>query len=221
MSRPPPASRHRRGFTLVELLLAIAIMALLLMALFTFVFSMGEIWGHGSEKRLFEQHVNAVTRHLESMLRRASLPVTTSAAAEPFTIREVRGAAGGTGTLLGFDLADGDRILVWNGPPLPDVECSLGLEARRGLVLYWQSKRELKHETDPPRALLISPFVTRLDYLYRDNDLGIWRNVATPQKNAEGHWLVPDCLKLTFVHGGATAERTLTLPVGNGALPLF
>lgn len=221
MSRPSRLPRTRRGFTLVELLLAIAIMALLLMALFTFVFSMGEIWGQGSEKRLFEQHVNAVSRHVESMLRRASLPVAATSTSEPFTIREVRGVSGGTSNLLGFTLANGDRLLRWNGPPLPDVDCSLGLEANRGLLLYWQSQRELKHDTDPPRSLLISPFVTRLDYLYRDNDTGTWRTETAPQKTSEGHWLVPDCIKLTFAHGGATAERTLTLPVADGALPLF
>ncbi len=221
MSCRPRFSGIRRGFTLIELLLAITIMAMLLVALFTFVFSMGEIWGHGSEKRLFEQHVNAVTRHLESMLRRASLPAAAAADAEPFTIREVRGAGSGTGDLLGFDLVEGDRILVWNGPPLPDVECSLGVDSSRGLLVYWQSKWELKHDTDPPRTTLISPFVTRIDYSYRDSDTGAWRVATAPQKTSGGHWLVPDSIKFTFAHGGATAERTLTLPVGNGVLPLF
>ena len=198
-----------------------AIMAMLLVALFTFVFSMGEIWGHGSEKRLFEQHVNAVTRNLEAMFRRAALPLAATAAAEPFTIREVRLGTGGTGSMLGFDLADGDRLLVWNGPPLPDVECSLGLDSHRGLLLYWQSKLELRHDTEPPRTVLVSPFVTRIDFAYRDDDTGSWRSVPAPQKSTEGHWRVPDSIKLTFAHAGATAERSLTLPVRNGALPLF
>jgi prepilin-type N-terminal cleavage/methylation domain-containing protein len=214
------AARTSRGFTLVELLLAISIMAMLLVALFTFVFSMGEIWGHGSEKRLFEQHVNAVTRHLEAMFRRTTLPIGAGAAAEPFTIREIR-TGSGTGNLLGFDLADGDRLLVWNGPPLPEVQCSLGVENNRGLMLYWQSKLEIDHATEAPRAVLVSPFVTRVDYFYRDEDTGSWRNDVSPQKSSEGHWLVPDSIKLTFVHAGATAERTLTLPARNGALPLF
>ncbi len=218
--RQPNFSRTRRGFTLVELLLAIAIMAMLLVALFTFVFSMGEIWGHGSEKRLFEQHVNAVTRHLESMFRRATLPLGAGAAAESFTIREVR-TGSGNGNLLGFDLADGDRLLVWNGPPLPEVQCSLGVDSNRGLMLYWQSKLELHHATEPPRAVLVSPFVTRLEYFYRDEDTGSWRSDTSPQKSPDGHWRVPDTIKLTFAHAGATADRTLTLPARNGALPLF
>jgi len=214
------SSGRRRGFTLIELLLAISIMAMLLVALFTFVFSMGEIWGHGSERRLFEQHVNAVTRHLEAMFRRATLPLGASATSEPFTIREVKTGVADN-NLLGFDLADGDRLLVWDGPPLPDVECSIGLEGDRGLMLYWQSKLEIDRATEPPRAVLISPFVTRIDYFYRDADTGNWRTGTNPQKSPEGHWQVPGSIKLTFAHAGVTAERTLTLPARNGAMPLF
>ena len=221
MSHQLSLSRPGRGFTLVELLLAISIMAMLLVALFTFVFSMGEIWGHGSEKRLFEQHVNAVTRHLEAMFRRATLPIGAGASAEPFTIREVRTGSAGTGNLLGFDLADGDRMLIWNGPPLPEVECSLGIESNRGLMLYWQSKLELHRTTEAPRAVLVSPFVTKVEFFYRDDDTGSWRSDVTPQKSPEGHWKVPDTIKLTFSHAGASAERTLTLPARNGAMPLF
>jgi len=221
MSRRGTSLRTRNGFTLVELLLAISIMAMLLVALFTFVFSMGEIWGHGSEKRLFEQHVNAVTRHLESMFRRTTLPIGAGAVAEPFTIRQVRTGFSGNTDLLGFDLTDGDRLMVWNGPPLPEVQCSLGVDPARGLILYWQSRLEKNHVTEAPRAVLVSPFVTKLDFFYRDDDTGSWRSSATPQKSSEGHWLVPDTIKLTFVHAGASAERILTLPARNGALPLF
>jgi prepilin-type N-terminal cleavage/methylation domain-containing protein len=220
MTRSPSTCFRRSGFTLVELLLAIAIMAMMLVALFTFVFSMGEIWGHGSEKRLFEQHVNAVTRHLEAMFRRATLPLGGQGTAEAFTIREVR-TGGGTADLLGFDLADGDRILAWDGPPLPEVEFSIGLDPNRGLLAYWQSTLETKKDTEPPRVALISPFVTQLEYFYRDDDTGAWRNSTSPQKSAEGHWLVPDSIKLTFAHAGAKAERTLMLPARDGALPLF
>lgn len=214
--------RRRSGFTLVELLLAISVMAMLLVALFTFVFSMGEIWGHGGEKRLFDQHVNAVTRHVEAMFRRATLPVGAGGArAEPFTVRELRTARGLDGEGLGFDLADGDRLMVWDGPPLPDVQCSIGFDSTRGLMLYWQSKLEIDHATEPPRVALISPFVTGIGYFYRDEETGSWRSEPAPMKNAEGHWEVPDCIKLTFEHGGITAERIITLPASNGALPLF
>jgi prepilin-type N-terminal cleavage/methylation domain-containing protein len=210
-----------RAFTLIELLLAISIMAMLLVALFTFVFSMGEIWGHGSEKRLFEQHVNAVTRHMEAMFRRATLPIGSGSPTEPFTVREVRTPTSGTADLLGFDLSNGDRLFVWNGPPLPEVQCSLGVDSNRGLMLYWQSKLEIHRDTEPPRVVVVSPFVTKLEYFYRDDDTGSWRGDTSLKKSTEGHWLVPDCIKLTFAHAGVTTERMMTLPARNGALPLF
>ena len=45
--------------------------ALVLVAMNTFVFSMGELWGHNSNRRLFDQHVNAVTRFLQEEVRAA------------------------------------------------------------------------------------------------------------------------------------------------------
>ena len=57
-------ARRRAGFTLLEILLSLALVALMLVALNTFVFSMGELWGKNTDIRLFEQHVRAVTRAL-------------------------------------------------------------------------------------------------------------------------------------------------------------
>src|SRR4051812_3329908 len=72
------AQRIRRSpgaaFTLIEILLALALVALLLVGLNTFIFSMGELWGQRADVRLFDQHVRAVTRFLEHELRAAALP---------------------------------------------------------------------------------------------------------------------------------------------------
>ena len=62
-----------RAFTLLEVLLALALVALLLVAMNTFVFSMGELWGRGTDVRLFDLHVRAVSRYLEHELRAAAL----------------------------------------------------------------------------------------------------------------------------------------------------
>ena len=67
-------ARSRRAFTLLELLLALALVGLLLVAMNTMIFSMGELWGRGTEPRLLDQHVRAVTRFLENELRASALP---------------------------------------------------------------------------------------------------------------------------------------------------
>lgn len=74
MSHPSRRSSGRRSaFTLIEILLAVALLGGLLLALNLFIFSMGEIWGQGREQRLFNEHVRAVTRHVEKLLRTAAL----------------------------------------------------------------------------------------------------------------------------------------------------
>lgn len=209
-----------RAFTLVELLLALALLTLLMTALLSFVFSMGEIWGRGGERRLFEQHVNAVTRHVESLLLRAAWPRGGVVADEPFAVREVRSAAGPVATLLGFDLLEGDRLLEWPGEPLPEVRCHLALDPGQGLVLHWHSLLELDTAQKPPRTTLVSPLVTGLAYAYRDPGSGAWRTERSLIRRSAGEWLLPDRLVLTFRQGGCEAVRELTLPAG-GVPPLL
>ncbi len=219
-ARPSGLRNTRRGFTLIELLLALALLTLLMTALLTFVFSMGAIWGRGGEKRLFEQHVNAVTRHVESLLRRAAWPRGAVGVAEPFAIREVRPASGPVENLLGFELLEGDRLMEWPGEPLPEVRCHLALVRDRGLVLYWQSLLENDADEKPPRASVVSPLVAQLRYAYQDPNSGTWRTELQLRKNNNGEWLLPDRLVLTFKQDAFEAERELTLPYG-GSPPVF
>lgn len=211
--------RGRRAFTLIELLLAMAIMSMLLAALLTFVFSMTEIWGNSGEKRLFDQHVDAVTRHVESMLRRAALPAAGAAQSEPFTVREINTPANGKITGLGFTLTDGDRLATWGGTPAPFVECVLQVLPQQGLVLFWRST--LEEEEDDWRETDITPFVDRLTYDYYNADAGSWRDGTDISRGSDGKPRVPDVITLHFVHGKNDAERTIVLPVLAGGIPSF
>jgi prepilin-type N-terminal cleavage/methylation domain-containing protein len=212
--------QNSRGFTLIELLLAMALLTMLVTALLTFVFSMGEIWGRGGDKRLFEQHVSAVTRHVESLLRHAAWPRPGSTD-EPFAVEGVQTTSGSKADLLGFELLDGDRLFEWSENPLPEVRCHLAQEQNRGLVLYWQSSLEKEVAEKPPRATVVSPLVANLAYAYYDAIGGSWRTEQNLRKNSTGEWLLPDRLVLSFKHGTYEASRELTLPSGGGIPPTF
>jgi len=92
------ALRKRGGFTLLEILLALALVALVLVSMNTFVFSMGELWGRNADLRLFDQHTRAVTRFLERELRAAAFPPAGMSSTDPLTVQEVRARTGTTGT---------------------------------------------------------------------------------------------------------------------------
>lgn len=209
----------RRGMTLIELLVAMVLMAALLVALLSFVFSMTEIWGQGGERRLFAQHVDAVTRHVESMLRRAALPSAGGVAAEAFSVREIRPP--GQGRIIGlcFTLNDGDRLLTWFGQPVPLTECVLSVEPNRGLIIHWRSA--LEAEEDDWRDEPVTALITAIEYRHLDTRMGNWRTETTPQRSGNGGWLVPEQIVLRFAHGKQTAERVLTLPLAPDGAPLF
>jgi hypothetical protein len=224
MSRPRLRLTRRRSspaFTLLEILLALALTALVLVSLNTFVFSMGELWGRNSEVRLFDRHVRAVTRFLAEELHTAALPPAVSAGASPIAPQEIRPPNGASDNLLTFELPAGSRLLNWPDRPLPEVVCSLQARDRDGLVLLWHSRLEQKFATDPPRETIITPLVTALAYDYYDPDFRTWKTETAIQKDSSGQLKAPQRLRLKFAYGKLTRESVIALPAPTEGLPNF
>jgi prepilin-type N-terminal cleavage/methylation domain-containing protein len=219
MNRGRPAAgrsrRAQRAFTLVEMLLALALLTSLLLAVNLFLFSMGELWGENRQQRLFDQHVRAVTRYLDELVARGALVV------EPGRELRVASREGSAQPRLTFDLAAGDRLLPWPETPLPDVECALATEPGRGLVLSWHSRWETGFEDRPPRTLVVSPLVQRVDYLYYDESARAWRAESSPPRDKSDSWETPARLRLHFQYDRFTTNTVVTIPRRLPALPPF
>jgi prepilin-type N-terminal cleavage/methylation domain-containing protein len=209
------------GFTLIEILLALALTALVLVSLNVFVFSMGELWGRNSETRLFDRHVRAVTRFLERELRTASLPPFASTGDSPIAPKEIRPRTGSTENLLTFELPAGSRILTWPERPLPEVICSLQVRDREGLLLLWHSRLEKKFADDPPRETVVTPFVTGMSYDYYEADFKSWKNEATIRKDNNGQLEAPQRIRLKFTYGALARETVIVLAEPSAGLPNF
>lgn len=212
----------RKGFTLLELMIAIALVGLLLVGLNYFIFSMGELWGHSSEKRLFEQHVRSVTRYLEGELRLAAMPPYAKKGTQVFTPMEIRPSGGFSEVLLTFDLPEGSRLLNWPERRLPEVVCSLQVRADKGLYLLWHSRLERRFEEDPPREVLVSPFINSIAYDYFDAETQVWTTEKTPKKdNQTGKYPSPQRIRIGFLHDGYVKESVIALPELGEGLPNF
>ena len=214
-------ARVEGGFTLIEILLALALVALLLIALNTFVFSMSELWGQRTEPRLFDQHVRAVTRFLEHELRAAALPPAARPNSKPIALQEVRPQNGLMEKMLTFELPAGSRLFNWPERPLPEVVCSFQARPNEGLILLWHSRLEKNFDTDPPRETLVTPLVSGLSYDYYDADTSRWTTETTLKMDSQGQPMTPDRLRLKFTYGKLTRETVVTLPTPGEALPLL
>lgn len=208
----PPGRAPAAGFTLVEVLLALVLLAALLTALNQFVFSITEVWTRRQEHFVFIQHTRAVSRHVASLLQAAAASArqsgTTLGAATPAESPLPQGRA----TLLQFDLPAGDRVMTWASHPLPEVQCALGWTREDGLVLYWKSRLELDFASAPMRPAVLSPYVTALSYDYYDEVSDSWQNQADLQTGQNGTHLTPSRLRLRFQRGKEDVEEIIPLP---------
>jgi prepilin-type N-terminal cleavage/methylation domain-containing protein len=219
--RTPRAQQMGRAFTLLEILLALALVALLLVSLNTFVFSMGELWGQRADHRLFDQHVRAVTRFLEREFRSATMPPAAGPNSTPIAIEEIRPESGSTENLLTFELPAGSRILIWPERALPEVVCSLQVRPNEGLILLWHSRLEKNFEMDPPRETVVTPLVTGMAYDYYDAETTRWTKETTLKTDPQGAPMTPQRLHFTFTYGQLERTSVVALPSVGETLPAF
>lgn len=215
------AGGRRGAFTLIEILLALALVSLVLVSMNSFVFSMSELWGRGTDLRLFEQHVRSVTRFLENELRSAALPPAARADSTPFAMQEVRPQSGMMENMLTFELPAGSRLFTWPDRPLPEVVCSFQARPNEGLVVLWHSRLEKNFDTDPPREVVVTPLVSGLSYDYYDAELKRWTTETQVKMDQQNRPMTPNRLRLKFAYNKMTKESVVTLAVPGQGLPPF
>ncbi len=220
--RPRRGIPPSRAFTLVEVLLALVLLAALLTAINQFVFSITEAWTKNHDEFIFVQHTRAVTRHLDELLQTSAnrARASTPNAGAP-GVAEVVLPEGGTADLLAFDLPVGDRLFVWPGTPLPEVQCALAWRPDDGLVLYWKSRLEMDFATAKPRMAVLSTFVTSLAYDYYDPELDSWSTEGELQKDTEGVFQAPRQIRLRFHRKDRDYEEVIVLPAVKEGLPAY
>jgi prepilin-type N-terminal cleavage/methylation domain-containing protein len=201
-----------RGFTLIEIVLSMALVGLVLVGLNTFVFSMGELWGKNADSRLFDQHVRAVTRFLQNEMLKATLPPAAVLNSTPVGVQLVKPENGLQENLITYSELASNRIIRWQDVPLPEVVCSWQVRKDQGLFMLWHSDLENNFNTDPPRETLVSPLVTGIAYDYFDADFNKWTTETALRTDSGGNPVPPQRLRFTFTYRHLVREELVDVP---------
>ncbi len=222
-SKRKRALSSNRGFTLLEVMLAVFMGSALLVAATAFVFALGELWGKGANVWLFQKHVRGVSRFLEQSVQKSGWKAPSGESGTAVYWSSRGGRAYENEQLLTFELEKSPGVLVWPDTPLPHVVCSLELDREKGLYLLWRSRLEADFQEEEPRRTLISPFVTEIKYYYIDaeDEEAEWEVEEEPIKETDGQHILPQRIEIVFEYEGKEEKRQIVLPTVFNGVPFF
>lgn len=228
-ARPRQSAFFRRcAFTLVEVLVAIGMMAAFMTLLSFFLVGLSSVWLNQSDNRFFENHVDGVMLFLHQAIESAAMPDTVSQGdsgpALPVEWARPPGFFDLDDPLLFFELEAAPALFVREGLRLPRINAYLFFEQRQGLSILWYSNLEAE-EVEDTKDLFnspVSPLVSNMEYAYYDAETDRWDLEPEPMEGDDGAFLLPDFIRLTFsLEGEEPLQRSLYIPKRNRDFPLF
>ncbi|MDP0501631.1 MAG: prepilin-type N-terminal cleavage/methylation domain-containing protein [Verrucomicrobiota bacterium JB022] len=218
-------SLHRRGFTLVEMLVVIVLAGGLLTVMSFHIFTISQTWLNRNQGLFLPNHADGVAFYLRETLAAADAFADEDRLGEPEGVEELPSEA------LQFALPP-----HWNGSPnrpllaiyqyqtgpllqvdertSPEAQSYLYFDdQQRQLSLIWfgMLQPEVRYERDL-RTTLLSPYVRNVEYVYYEEDIDEWEVEDEPREE-DGEFPLPRYLKLTFTLGEQITERYVPLPL--------
>lgn len=195
-----------KGFTLVEMVIAIALGAVILVAASSLLLSITQLWIKEEHLDDFQGHVHGVRSFLQTHFNEASYRINED-------LTTVEWSSPPLGSQLGTD-ANYLSFYVYAPSPLffresliPTV-CYLAFDKNKGLSIIWHSLEKSGgiYET------LLSPWVKAIKLHYYDFDSNRWDILDKPRKGKNRdnklEFQLPDLLELQFVKEGEANQSS-------------
>jgi prepilin-type N-terminal cleavage/methylation domain-containing protein len=207
------------GFSLLEVLLSLAVGGMLLTGATAYTISISNIWINEDDGQFFQQHVDGVEFFLNNALAHSEAIEKEEGA---IAWSRPPGFSEFDDPLLAFQLKEAPAILSYGEAPLPAVTCYLYLKEREGLALLWYPKLKRIEGVEDIYNTALSTFVKSAEYCYYDKESDQWKVSAFPEEDARGLLILPDLIKLRFEHEGEDPrEVPVYLSLKGHDVPLF
>lgn len=221
----------RKGFTLVEVLLALSIGSLILVAATALLITIAQSWANRPATRdAFLSHVNGVSNFLSVILEEASFSITSKAGDPLVNLKRPTGFSSTDDPLVHFFLKEAPPLFYSPHGPAVRVHIFIFPDEDEGLSLLWFSELneveknkeggiELVEEDDLQKTL-ISPFFKEMYYCYYGSeddgkdDIKEWEisdQLLDSDKN--GQFRLPTQIKLVFRWDEEESEKTITIAI--------
>jgi len=222
-----------RGFTIVEVLLALTIGGLVLVAATALLITISQAWANRPATRdAFDAHVNGVAHFLAALLDDASLPDQPNSKdeGEIVDLKNPIGFSDIDDPLVSFFLKEAPPLLFNPHGKSVKVRAYLYPEEGDALSLLWFSElQELEKdekgnlqpvEEEALMKTIISPFCKEVYYCYygeeddEEDDIKTWEiSSDLLESEKKDGFRIPEFMKLVFSWDDEDLERTISLPI--------
>jgi prepilin-type N-terminal cleavage/methylation domain-containing protein len=245
MSQTAISTKPRRGkdgFTLLEVILAVAIAGMVMTAATALLVAAGNAWLLRDERAFLETHASGVAQFLttrahnpqthvqvdnsdnsgnstQTATRPRVQPVATTSVgtteSEPaIHWQALPGASPADEPRLTLPLAAGHPLLISQLPAEQSIEVFLQFDPEAGLALLWSSplQEEFPSRADELNRTLLSPWITTVEYLFWDPRTERWERSTSTPYDAQNTPIIPRFIRLVFSRDGIETERLIALP---------
>lgn len=225
--------KRKNGFSLVEVLLALAIGGLILTSATSLLVTISQAWANRPATRdAFDAHVNGVANFLTAMLEEATLTDGLNSQKKAITLDRAPGFSESDDPLVRFYLREAPPLFFWPEPAsvASRVHVFLQVDDQDGLRLLWYSdlqdleknEKGIREPEDDDELFctLVSPFCTEVFYCYygdeddTEDDLKRWEIVDELEEDIDsGDFRLPAFAKLVFKWDEENLERVVSLAI--------
>lgn len=223
----------KKGFSLVEVLLALSIGGLVLIAATALLVTISQAWANRPATRdAFDAHVNGVSHFLTAVLEEASVSSFALPKDQRVDLQYPVGFSDAEDPLIHFYLREAPPLFFSPYGSANRVHGYLYPDEQDGLSILWFSElQELEkndqgrmepEDEDELRKTLVSPFCEEIYYCYygeedaAPDDIKEWeiKNELEESEKTDGY-RIPAFVKLVFRWDDEDLERTISLAVEN------
>lgn len=203
----------RRAFTLIEVMVAIALSGMVLTSAALLLATMSEMWHQRRSGDPFVEHVSGLRTFLQALVDASEVETEGGDGSMQLTRwSHPPGYPDFDPQYLTFGITNPPAVLTAGGPALPALEAWLAPIPREGLFLIFRSRLIEGRETDDLRFRLLSPYFESIAYGVYDPERDAWEETNDPPLDTSREPMVPEVVLLNFRLGEQAEQIVLHLP---------
>lgn len=188
---------NRRGFTLIEMVIAIALGAVIMVAASSLLLSITQLWLKEEHLDDFQGHVHGVRTFLQTHFNESYYKINETLPTVEWSSPPGVQSGGIDESYLSFFVYTPSPL--FRTQSLVPLVCYLAFDKNKGLSIIWHSFEKTSESSAP--AIFetpLSPWVKGMKLHYYNFDNNHWEILDKPRKGKEEKLELPDLVELQF-----------------------